>query len=172
MIQPLGRDIVLHPIEQPSMYGKKIHVTDAFIEPKTDISAGGLLHLPDAYKKRPVKGVVIAKGKNCIYDEISIGDVVIVSAYAGEKVTLADEGIFWLVQEDDIAAVITAEPKIRLVDTETMERIIKEALGQFVQHGNSTLTEYEKGLIEGATEFSDNLITRLADLTQNEGFEF
>lgn len=145
MIQVLDRDILLHPIEQPSM------------------SKGGL-HKPDAWKHKPVKGIVITKGPNCKYKEITHGDVVLVSAYAGEKVTLEDEGIFWLVQEDDIAAKLLAEPKIKLVDTETLKRIIDEVAGEYFQKN--------KDVIGYVNDYIGDLEARLNDLTQNEGMEF
>ena len=151
MIQLLGRDVLLHPIEQPSL------------------SKGGKLHLPDAYKKRPVKGIVILKGPACKYNEITTGDVVLVNAYSGTKVSLLNEGSFWIVQEDDFECKLLAEPKIRLVDTETLLRLMRECAGELAQklHRNTKVTPSEV-----AEEYELMIRNRINDLTLNEGFEF
>lgn len=93
MIKPLGDRVVIRVLEQ---------------EEKT---AGGIF-LPDTAKEKPSQGEVVAVGSGKVQEngtriplEVSVGDKIIFSKYAGTEVKV--EGTEYLiVSERDILAVI------------------------------------------------------------------
>jgi chaperonin GroES len=75
-------------------------------------SPGGIV-LPEAAKEQPKEGTVLATGKGKVLDngeratmEIKVDDRIIFSAYAGTEVTVEDETLL-VMNEDDVLAVIT-----------------------------------------------------------------
>lgn len=120
--------------------------------------------LPEAFRKRPVRGIVIAKGP-LVSKDIDIADDVITNAYSGEKISMEDGGIFWIVQEEDIHAVMT-DSDVVLIDTETMKRLIQERRTEFC------VKEDELAVSIIVTEFAEDLLDRIDSLTRAEGFEF
>ena len=92
-LQPLGDRVVLERDES---------------EEKT---AGGIL-LPNAAQDKPARGRIVSMGNGRILDDgtrsemqVSVGDRVIFSSYAGETFKV-DENELLLMREDDILAVI------------------------------------------------------------------
>ena len=92
-LQPLGDRVVVQRDES---------------EEKT---SGGIL-LPDAAKDKPARGRIISVGNGRLLDDgsrgelqVSVGDRVIFSSYAGETFQVDDEELL-LMREDDILAVI------------------------------------------------------------------
>lgn len=93
MIKPLGDRVVIRVLEQ---------------EEKT---ASGIF-LPDTAKEKPSQGEVIAVGTGKLQDngtrtplEVSVGDKIIFSKYAGTEVKY-DGGDYLIVSERDILATI------------------------------------------------------------------
>ena len=80
-------------------------------EASEETTAGGIV-LPDSAKDKPARGSVVAVGDGRLLDDgtrgalqVSEGDRVIFSSYAGETIKVADEE-YLLMREDDILAVI------------------------------------------------------------------
>ena len=76
-----------------------------------ETTAGGIL-LPDSAQDKPARGHVISVGNGRLLDDgsrseiqVSVGDRVIFSSYAGETFKV-DENELLLMREDDILAVI------------------------------------------------------------------
>ena len=87
----------------------KIVVTQSEEEEK---SAGGIL-LPDAAKKKPTEGRVIAVGSGRILDDgkvvplaVKVGDTVVYSRYGGTEVKLEGKD-YVILDEDQVYAVKT-----------------------------------------------------------------
>ena len=85
----------------------KIVVTQSEEEEK---SAGGIL-LPDAAKKKPTEGRVIAVGTGRVLDDgkvvplaVKVGDVVVYSRYGGTEVKLEGKD-YVILDEDQVYAV-------------------------------------------------------------------
>lgn len=92
-LQPLGERIVVQR------------------EQSEETTAGGIV-LPDSAKEKPARGVVVAVGNGRLLDDgtraesqLSEGDRVLFSSYAGETVEV-DDVEYLLMREDDVLAVI------------------------------------------------------------------
>jgi chaperonin GroES len=92
-LQPLGDRVVIQREES---------------EEKT---AGGIL-LPDSAKDKPARGRVVSVGNGKLLDDgtrspiqVSVGDRIIFSSYAGETFKVDDEELL-LMREEDILAVV------------------------------------------------------------------
>ena len=93
MLKPLGDRIIIELVE---------------LEEKT---ASGIV-LPDTAKEKPQEGKVIAVGTGRVLDngervalEVSVGDSIIFSKYAGTEVKY-DGNEYLIVRENDILAII------------------------------------------------------------------
>ena len=80
-------------------------------EESEERTAGGIV-LPDSAKNKPARGTVIAVGEGRLLDDgkrhelqVSIGDRVIFSSYAGDEFKINDQEML-LMREDDILAII------------------------------------------------------------------
>ena len=74
-------------------------------------TAGGIV-LPDSAKEKPARGTVVAIGSGKLLDDgsraasqLSEGDHILFSSYAGESVEV-DDVEYLLMREDDVLAVI------------------------------------------------------------------
>ncbi len=92
-LQPLGERIVVQR------------------EESEQTTAGGIV-LPDSAKEKPARGVVVAIGTGKQLDDgsraesqLSNGDRVLFSSYAGETVEI-DDVEYLLMREDDVLAVV------------------------------------------------------------------
>lgn len=92
-LQPLGDRVVLER------------------EESEERTAGGIL-LPDSAQDKPARGRIVSVGNGRLLDDgtrgklqVSVGDRVIFSSYAGETFTVNDNELL-LMREDDILAVI------------------------------------------------------------------
>lgn len=92
-LQPLGERIVVQR------------------EESEETTAGGIV-LPDSAKEKPARGIVVAVGDGKLLDDgsrggsqLSAGDRVLFSSYAGETVEV-DDVEYLLMREDDVLAVI------------------------------------------------------------------
>jgi chaperonin GroES len=91
-LKPLGDKVVVQVLEQE------------------DKTAGGI-YLPDAAKKKPQTGKVVATGTGRVLDNgerntlnVKVGDTVLFSKYGGNEVTVDGEE-FTILDEDQIYAV-------------------------------------------------------------------
>lgn len=92
-LQPIGERIVVQRQESEST------------------TAGGIV-LPDSAKEKPARGTVVAVGTGKLLDDgsrsesqLSAGDEVLFSSYAGENVEI--DGVeYLLMREDDVLAVL------------------------------------------------------------------
>jgi len=80
-------------------------------EESEETTAGGIV-LPDSAKEKPARGVVVAVGNGKLLSDgtrvesqLSTGDRVLFSSYAGETVEV-DDVEYLLMREDDVLAVI------------------------------------------------------------------
>ena len=92
-LQPMGERIVVQRVESE------------------ETTAGGIV-LPDSAREKPARGTVVAVGSGRLLDDgsrsasqLSEGDVVLFSSYAGEPVEINDVE-YLLMREDDVLAVI------------------------------------------------------------------
>lgn len=80
-------------------------------EESVETTAGGIV-LPDSAQEKPARGTVVAIGSGKLLDDgsraesqLSAGDIVLFSSYAGENVEI-DDVEYLLMREDDVLAVI------------------------------------------------------------------
>ena len=92
-LQPMGERIVVKRVESE------------------ETTAGGIV-LPDSAREKPARGTVVAVGSGRLLDDgsraesqLSNGDTVLFSSYAGESVEI-DDVEYLLMREDDVLAVI------------------------------------------------------------------
>ncbi|MEM6690742.1 MAG: co-chaperone GroES [Planctomycetota bacterium] len=92
-LQPMGERIVVKRVDSE------------------ETTAGGIV-LPDSAREKPARGTVMALGSGKLLDDgsraesqLSEGDVVLFSSYAGETVEI-DDVEYLLMREDDVLAVI------------------------------------------------------------------
>ena len=92
-LRPIGDKVVIEVLEEE------------------DKSAGGL-YLPDAAKKKPQQGKVVAVGDGRILDDgkrapmnVRVGDKVLFSKYGGNEVNIGKDE-YTILDEDQIYAVI------------------------------------------------------------------
>lgn len=92
-LQPMGERIVVKRVESE------------------ETTAGGIV-LPDSAREKPARGTVVAVGSGRLLDDgsraesqLSNGDVVLFSSYAGEQVEI-DDVEYLLMREDDVLVVI------------------------------------------------------------------
>ena len=88
--KPLGNRVVIEPMDSDEQ-----------------ISAGGI-YIPDTAKEKPQEGKVVAVGPGKLNEdgsrtelEVSVGDIVVYSKYAGTEYKQGDTE-FLIVREDDI----------------------------------------------------------------------
>ena len=88
--KPLGNRVVIEPMESDEL-----------------ISAGGI-YIPDTAKEKPQEGKIVAVGPGKLNEdgsrtelEVSVGDIVVYSKYAGTEYKQGDTE-YLIVREDDI----------------------------------------------------------------------
>ncbi len=88
--KPLGNRVVIEPMESD-----------------VQISAGGI-YIPDTAKEKPQEGKIVAVGPGKLNEdgsrtelEVSVGDIVVYSKYAGTEYKQGDTE-YLIVREDDI----------------------------------------------------------------------
>ncbi len=121
-----------------------------------------------AKRSRVNQGIVVAKGPACRDDDVEIADHVFFNGYTGDKLALAEGGIFFVVPEHLVIAVKTTSTVV-LIDTEMMKRIIQGRMGELrlMNRGNKDdSVELFIRDIEAA------LLERIDSITYAEGFEF
>ena len=148
-LRAIGDDVIIHPIDNP------------------ELSHGGI-HLPQREKRKVInQGLVIAKGPE-VREELDIADHVLFTNYTGSKISLASGGIFFVIPERFIIAVMTGS-EVVLVDTKMMKRIIQERFGELrlMNEGNP-----DESVELFLRDVEGSLIERIDSITFAEGFEF
>jgi len=76
-----------------------------------EVVEGGII-IPDTAKEKPIKGEVVAVGPGRLDDagklvpmNVKAGDIVIFRKYAGNEITVDEEELL-IVEEDDILAIL------------------------------------------------------------------
>lgn len=97
MLKPLGGRVVIKPHEPE------------------EVTKGGIV-LPDTAKKKPRRGEVVAVGPGKLLDngerapmELSVGDVVVYSEYAGTEITMKSGDDYVVLEEDSVLAIDEAQ---------------------------------------------------------------
>ena len=80
-----------------------------------EVTKGGIV-LPDTARKKPRRGEVVAVGAGKLLDngerapmELSVGDVVVYSEYAGTEITMRSGDEYVILDEDSVLAIDDAE---------------------------------------------------------------
>ncbi|MEE8113071.1 MAG: co-chaperone GroES [Nitrososphaerales archaeon] len=148
-LRPIGNDVLIHPFEYPAKIGR--------------------IYVPDRSKKRVNQGIVIAKGPACQDDDVEVTDQVFFSGYTGDQISSEEFGKIFVVPETHIIAVVNPDNPIRLMDSETVKRIISERFGEL-----RTKYEGEGAYIyhEDLDKVERNLLDRIDTLTIAEDWEF
>lgn len=80
-------------------------------EEAEEVTAGGIV-LPDSAQDKPARGTIVSVGEGKLLDDgkrsvlqVTTGDRVLFSSYAGEQFKLGDQELL-LMREEDILAVI------------------------------------------------------------------
>ncbi len=147
-LKPIGDDCIIHPIDNP----EKI----------------GMIHVPEREKRDVInQGIVVAKGP-LVTSEIETSDHVLFNGYSGDKVSLASGGIFFVIPESYVIAVMTGS-KVVLTDTEVMKRIIQQRFGELRLMNWNNPDESVELFLRGVEA---SLLERMDAITFAEGFEF
>lgn len=117
-----------------------------------DVSPGGII-IPESAKQKIDQGVVKYRGSEVT--EVRVGDHVIFSGYAGTKVSVADEGFFYIMDEQDVHAILTEGEAISMIPLLVAERLIRKAFLDLETSHNA-----------------DDVVQFLRSQIYSEGFEF
>ena len=92
-VKPLGDRIVVRRLDAEEM------------------TAGGIV-LPDAAKEKPKQGEIVAVGDGKLTEEgelvpmrVKVGDIIVFTSYSGTEVTLGDEKLL-IMREDDVLGIL------------------------------------------------------------------
>lgn len=139
-LKMLANDIAVIPIEDPDQIGHII--------------------IPEEAKQRADQGVVKYKGPEV--RDLSIGDHVLFTGYTGSKVSLADEGVLFIMSEDDILAVL-GEPEPFLLVSH-LEELIRGMENEYRLKDKFDMSSVES--------FALDLIGRVRSIPYAKGLEF
>ena len=104
-LKMLGARVAIIPIEDPSYHGSLV--------------------IPDEAKQRIDQGVVAHIGPAVV--DLKVGDHVIFSGYTGTKVSVEEEGIYFVMEETDVDLIIEDGEGNLLFPKETVLRLLDEA---------------------------------------------
>jgi co-chaperonin GroES (HSP10) len=147
-LRPIGNDVLIHPFEYPA------------------ILRG--LYVPDQSKKRVNQGIVIAKGPACADDDVEISDQVFFSGYTGDQISSEEFGKIFVIPETHILAVVNLNNPVRLMDSETMKRIIQERFGEI----RARSIKEDNNFKDHVDSWEESLLDRINTLTIAEDWEF
>lgn len=136
--------VAVRPIEDPS------------------VSKGGIW-IPDEAKQRVDQGVVIYRGPWT--QHVRVGDHVLFSGYTGTKITVEDEGIFVLLREIDVMAVLEDDDAEVLFPMSEIQRLVMESLAE-ASHEETPAT------VKIMEYLKDKVLTKFQEHIRAEGFEF
>lgn len=131
--------------------------------PISDPSKIGNVIIPDKAKQRDDQGVVVYRGPDV--KEVKVGDHVFFSGYTGSKVTLADQGVYLMMEERDILAILRHDKDSPppLLSYSQLESVVWGVEGDLKV----------KGLDDQIVErVCGEILARVNALTYSEGLEF
>ena len=136
-IKVLNQNVLIHPIEAPDKIGR--------------------IYIPETSRRRVNQGIIVALGRNV--ESLEVGDHVMFSGYTGDKITIADGGIFHVAHESHIDCVLV-DSDVVLMSTEQVKEIVRRRFGELKQTG----WNYD--------EVEQSLLDRIDTWTIAEGMEF
>ena len=74
------------------------------IRPLADPDKIGSIYIPDTAKRKSDQGVIIYRGPEV--KELKVGDHVLFPAYSGTKITVVGEGMYYVMPEEEVSAVL------------------------------------------------------------------
>lgn len=74
------------------------------IRPLSDPDKIGSIYIPETAKRKSDQGVIIYIGPDV--EELSVGDHILYPAYSGTKITVVGEGMYLIMPEKEIVAVL------------------------------------------------------------------
>ena len=145
-IKVLNQNVLIHPIEAPDKIGR--------------------INIPETSRRRVNQGIIVALGRNV--ESLEVGDHVMFSGYTGDKITIADGGIFHVAHESHIDCVLV-DSDVVLMSTEQVKEIIRRRFGELKQERNSWGQAYMEQHLE---KIEQSLLDRIDTWTIAEGMEF
>jgi co-chaperonin GroES (HSP10) len=133
------------------------------IVPIEDDEKRGSLYIPEQAQQRVDQGVIVYKGPDV--KELEIGQHVLFSGYTGDKISIEDDGIYFIIPEDYIIAIIIDDGASLILPVGTIKGIIKARLGEL-----RSRPSWED--VVTADEFAEDIMDRLDSYITDAGFEF
>lgn len=128
------------------------------------------LYLADQVKQRIDQGIVRYVGRNVT--DVKVGDHVIFGGYDGEKVAIADEGVFIILPEPYIKAILDS-PGPQLLPVAEITHILDNAIGKMLQEDTRKRGFEVNFLLSAATSrLREFFVTEVTDYVNSHGFEF
>lgn len=133
--------------------------------PLSDPPYSGKIHIPDTAQHhfRPDQGIIKYRGPDCKY--LKVGDHVLFGGYTGSKISLQDEGIIYIMEEDGVMARITPGQTMIFALNE-VKKVIEDAFDAYLLRGGVDVTDTEKVCVE---EYKDVLETQFVNYVENRG---
>jgi co-chaperonin GroES (HSP10) len=132
------------------------------IVPIEDDEMRGSLYIPEQAKQKVDQGVIVYKGPDV--RELQVGQHVLFSGYTGDKISVEDEGIYYIIPEDYIIAILVDDERAMLFPLGVVKDVIRGRLGEWAKI-------YPDEML-GVQDFADTLMDRLDSYITDKGFEF
>jgi co-chaperonin GroES (HSP10) len=132
------------------------------IVPIEDDEMRGSLYIPEQAKQKVDQGVIVYKGPDV--RELQVGQHVLFSGYTGDKISVEDEGIYYIIPEDYIIAILVDDERAMLFPLGVVKDVIRGRLGEWAKI-------YPDEML-GVKDFADTLMDRLDSYITDKGFEF
>lgn len=87
--------------------------------------------VPDPKHQRIDQGIVKYRGDAVI--ELRVGDHVAFSGYDGDQIVTEDEGILWVMREDDVKAIVDKEDAVRWYTEDHVREMLRRVRGDILQ---------------------------------------
>lgn len=146
-LEAFGDKLVIHPIRDKLM------------------SSSGLLYIPESAERKSDQGIIVSKGPK-VTEDLNVFDHVLFSPYSGDKVSVADSGIFFIIRQDQIVAKMKKSENV-LMDRATVLRILEEVVGEYKQK-----SMWFPAFSDGIIQFNTDFVHRLEQYAHAEGFEW
>lgn len=133
--------------------------------PDPDETSGGII-IPEIAKQRIDQGIVIYKGPKV--RDLKIGQHVFFSGYAGSKISIENEGVFFIMREQAVGAVLDESAPERgwAFTSADLEHELKNTFEVL------TSSNQDDTIIQLIADTLDTLQTRLRDRFFSEGLMF
>lgn len=132
------------------------------IVPIEDDEKRGSLYIPEQAQQRVDQGVIVYKGPDV--KELEIGQHVLFSGYTGDKISIEDDGIYFIIPEDYIIAIIIDDGASLILPVGTIKGIIKARLGEWTNKSPEDISPIKA--------FAEDIMDRLDSYITDAGFEF